>query len=484
MDDFNINNNNTQNGEGNMDGFDSAENISSGNGYTVTPEGGFYTKPKEEIIQDEVFESKTESEPQPQPAYTQPQTSYTQPNHSPHYSTSQPNYYNQTPPYGYKPPKVKKPREKKTYGAGIIALAVILAIIMGAISGAAVVFLTQDEQTVTIEQPGVSGNNVNINIDETAESVVEAVATKVTPSVVGIRTTTSVMSFFGGTSEASGEGSGVIYSSDGYIITNYHVIADAITNKSASKLEVFLDNASSESFPATVVGYNISSDLAVIKINAKGLTPVEITDSDKLKVGQYVITIGNPGGLEFMDSVTYGVVSGLNRVVSSDLGVELIQTDAAINPGNSGGALVNTKGQLVGINSSKIVSEEYEGMGFAIPSNTVVEICKRIIERENSPEPYVGISISEKYTKDVLKYYGFPSGAVVLSVAEGSPAAKAGINRGDIITEFDGTAITEYTVLEDLMSDATPGDTVTVKLYRSGRYYSTNIPIGYNNAVD
>ena len=197
MDDFNINNNNIQNGEGNMDGFDSAENISSGNGYTVTPEGGFYTKPKEEIIQDEVFESKTESEPQPQPAYTQPQTSYTQPNHSPHYSTSQPNYYNQTPPYGYKPPKVKKPREKKTYGAGIIALAVILAIIMGAISGAAVVFLTQDEQTVTIEQPGVSGNNVNINIDETAESVVEAVATKVTPSVVGIRTTTSVMSFFG-----------------------------------------------------------------------------------------------------------------------------------------------------------------------------------------------------------------------------------------------------------------------------------------------
>lgn len=484
MDDFNINNNNTQKGEGNMDGFDSAENISSGSGYTVTPEGGFYTKPKEEIIQDEVFESKTESEPQPQPTYTQPQTSYTEPNHNPQYSTSQPNYYNQTPPYGYKPTKVKKPREKKTYGTGIIALAVILAIIMGAISGAAVVFLTQDEQTVTIEQPGVSGNNVNINIDETAESVVEAVATKVTPSVVGIRTTTSVMSFFGGTSEASGEGSGVIYSSDGYIITNYHVIADAITNKSASKLEVFLDNASSESFPATVVGYNISSDLAVIKINAKGLTPVEITNSDKLKVGQYVITIGNPGGLEFMDSVTYGVVSGLNRVVSSDLGVELIQTDAAINPGNSGGALVNTKGQLVGINSSKIVSEEYEGMGFAIPSNTVVEICKRIIERENSPEPYVGISISEKYTKDVLKYYGFPSGAVVLSVAEGSPAAKAGINRGDIITEFDGTAITEYTVLEDLMSDATPGDTVTVKLYRSGRYYSTNISIGYNNAVD
>ena len=213
------------------------------------------------------------------------------------------------------------------------------------------------------------------------------------------------------------------------------------------------------------------------------LPAVEIANSDELKVGQYVITIGNPGGLEFMDSVTYGIVSGLDRVVSSDSGVELIQTDAAINPGNSGGALVNSKGQLVGINSSKIVSEEYEGMGFAIPSNTVVEICKNIISKENSPEPYIGITISEKYTSEVLKYYGYPTGAVVLSVATGSPAYEAGIRKGDIITEFKGSKITEYTVLEQLMEECKPDESVNVKLYRGGRTYTTTIKVASNNQV-
>ena len=185
-----------------------------------------------------------------------------------------------------------------------------------------------------------------------------------------------------------------------------------------------------------------------------------------------------------MDSVTYGVISGLDRVVSSDSDVKLIQTDAAINPGNSGGALVNTKGCLVGINSSKIVSEEFEGMGFAIPSNTVEKICKKIIEKQNSPEPYIGISISEKYTASVLKYYGYPAGAVILSVADGSPAENAGLAKGDIITEFGGTAIEEYTKLEDLLQDCKPNDKVNVKIYRSGRYYTTSITVGSNNAVE
>ena len=306
-----------------------------------------------------------------------------------------------------------------------------------------------------VEIPDATTNNVNINIEETVESVVEAVATKCTNSVVGIKTTTSVMSFFGGTSESSGEGSGVIYSADGYIITNYHVIGDAVTNKSGSKIEVFIESASSDPYAATVVGYNISADLAVIKINAKNLTPVTFADSKNLKVGQYVITIGNPGGLEFMGSVTYGVVSGLDRVVSSDSNIQLIQTDAAINPGNSGGALLNTKGELVGINSSKIVADAYEGMGFAIPSNTVSDLCKKIIEKENSPEPYIGVTVSERYTAEVLKSYGYPVGAVVLSVAEGSPAYNSGIKKGDIITEFGGKEITEFNVLEQLLNKST-----------------------------
>ena len=452
-------------------------------GYTVTPEGGFYTKAKSEIIQDEV--PTKPQEPEKAEQTQQNFNSYTQGTGSTQNSFNNSGYNPYGAPYGYKPPKVKNPKTPRKYGAGVIITAAILAAVIGCLGGAATTFLLADKnETVVVEKPEDGSTNVNINIDETAESVVEAVAVKVTPSVVGIRTTTSVISFFGGSSEATGEGSGVVYKADGYIITNYHVIADAIANQSASKIEVFVDAKGSKSYPATVVGYNISSDLAVIKIDAKGLAAAEIANSDDLKVGQYVITVGNPGGLEFMDSVTYGVISGLNRVVSSNSEIELIQTDAAINPGNSGGALVNAKGQLVGINSSKIVSEEYEGMGFAIPVNTVVKICDNIISKENSPEPYIGISISEKYTSSVLEYYGYPTGAVILSVADGSPAANAGIRRGDIITEYKGTGIDEYQVLEQLMEKSVPGENVTVKLYRSGRYYSTTITVGSNNQVD
>ena len=481
MDDFN---NTNQNNNGLSGDFDSIEknNITPlrESGYTVTPDGGFYTKQREEIIQDEKFtpiseDIKTENNPD----FEINNSSNSNYNAS---GYGQYNYDPTKPSMQYQKPKnVKKQREKRKYGSGIVVLASFMAAVIGALSGGIVAYNVKQTQTVSEKESNIPQSNVNINVEETAQSVVEAVAKKVTPSVIGIRTTTSVMSFFGGQQEATGEGSGVIYSSDGYIITNYHVIADAISNRSGSKIEVFVDSLDDKSYLATVVGYNITTDLAVIKIDAKNLTPAEFTDSSKLKVGQYVITIGNPGGLEFMDSVTYGVVSGLDREVSENSSVQLIQTDAAINPGNSGGALVNTKGQLVGINSSKIVSEEFEGMGFAIPSNKVKDICDNIISKENSPEPYFGISISEKYTSQVLEFYGFPVGAVILSVADGSPAQNAGLEKGDIITEFNGTAIKEYTMLEDLMKQCSPNDKVDIKIYRSGRYYTTKITVGSNN---
>ena len=383
--------------------------------------------------------------------------------------------------YSYTPKKPKKTKKNK-FSLGVVLLSCILSAVIGA-SSAFAVFSYYGKNTNTVQEPILQQNSVNINVDEEATSVVEAVAKKVTPSVVGIRTTTSVMSFFGN-QEASGEGSGVIYREDGYIITNYHVIADGVENSSDTKIEVFLDTLDSKSYNATVIGYNVSADLAVIKINEKNLPVIDIADSSKLNAGQYVITVGNPGGLEFMDSVTYGVISGLDRVVSSDSDVSLIQTDAAINPGNSGGALVNTKGELVGINSSKIVAEEFEGMGFAVPSNTVVEICNRIIEKENSPEPYIGVTVSEKYTKKVLSFYGYPSGAVVLSVAEGSPAYLAGIKRGDIITEFNSVEIKEYSMLEELLAKCNVGEKIEAKIYRSNNTYTTKIIIGSNNLVE
>lgn len=381
----------------------------------------------------------------------------------------------------------QKPKRPKKYGISVIIVACVLSALIGAFS-AIVAFFTLDTYNIVddnsqTEATGIKTGNISINVDEQVSSVVEAVAQKVTPSVVGIRTTTSVTSFFGN-QESSGEGSGVIYKEDGYIITNYHVISDATTGAN-SKIEVFLgSDVNSQSYEATVVGYNISSDLAVIKINARNLPAVEVADSEALKVGQYVITVGNPGGLEFMDSVTYGVVSGVNRYVSTDSDVALIQTDAAINPGNSGGALVNTKGELVGINSSKIVSEEFEGMGFAIPSNTVVEICDRIIEKENSPEAYIGISFSEKFTAELLELYGYPKGAVISSVVEGGPAYRAGLRRGDIITKFNGVEISDYSEFEIIFEEVTPNQTVKVELYRNGKNYSTNMTVGSNNSVE
>ena len=289
---------------------------------------------------------------------------------------------NQTEPNPvYQPPKGEKSKARFSLLTVIVAAIVAGAVGVASATITTAYFWNQDENQ-TNDHLDLENNTVNINVEEQALSVVEAVAKKVTPCVVGIRTTTSVNSFFGNQQEESGEGSGVIYKQNGYIITNYHVIEDAVTNARNTKIEVFLDSSAENSYIATVVGYNISADLAVIKINVTGLPVVEIADSDKVKVGQYVITVGNPGGLEFMDSVTYGVISGLDRVVSSDSDIGLIQTDAAINPGNSGGALVDATGKLVGINSSKIVSEEFEGMGFAIPSNEAVEICEKFLDKK------------------------------------------------------------------------------------------------------
>lgn len=455
--------NNNQNND-TLSGFDNANDNDTG--YTVTPNGNFYSKKSEDIIQDEPTFTAADTTPQ----YEPPKTEYQAP---PTYTASYGNNNN----YYQKPQKAKK--EKRGHSTAVVIIASVLAAVIGAVSGIAVmgtVFKADTNTTSITEQTDKSSTKVNINVDETASSIAEAVAVKCTDSVVGIRTTTSVSSFFGGSQEQTGDGSGVVYTADGYIITNYHVIGDAVES-SNSKIDVFVGDSSSTSYPATVIGYNISCDLAVIKINATGLTPVELGNSDELKVGQQVITIGAPGGLEFMGSVTYGIISGLDRTVSTNSTLKLIQTDAAINPGNSGGALLDASGKLIGINSSKIASVEYEGMGFAIPVNTVKEKCDKIISRKGDSQAYLGVSISSTYTSEVLAFYGYPLGAVVSSVAEGSPAANAGIERGDIITEFNGVTVSEYTVLNDALYDCEAGDTVAVTIYRGGRYYTADITL-------
>ena len=389
-------------------------------------------------------------------------------------------------PFGDTPQAVVTPSStaKKRHSTLVVILSSVLAAIIGfAGCFAAMFFLKdQDENTTLIEKIITSDDknentNVNINVDEDASSIAQAVAKKATQSVVGIRVTLSGQ--FG--SSSGGEGSGVVYSSDGYIITNYHVIEYGVQYQN-SRIEVFFNNDLTNSYTASIVGYNIASDLAVIKIDAKNLKPVEVGDSDKLEVGQYAVTIGCPSGLEFMGSVTYGIISGLNRQVSSDSEIGLIQTDAAINPGNSGGALLDSTGKLIGINSSKIVAEEFEGMGFAIPVNTVVDVCDDIIKNKDKAEPYLGISINERYTPEVLERYGYPVGAVVYSVAGDSPAEKAGIRRNDIITKFNGEGVEKYSDLVALVKKCEPGDSISVTVYRAGRTLTLTVIIGSNTA--
>lgn len=407
---------------------------------------------------------------------------------APTYTTPTP-----TPPpiYNPKPKKEKKPKKPKKYGAGVVIISAVLAAVIGAGGGIGAMLLTGNSASNTVNAGETASSSdddtsktvTNITVDETVNSSIEAVAKKAGPSIVGIRTTAAVTNFFGGSSETTGEGSGIIYTSDGYIITNYHVIESAVES-SNSKVEVFLADDADTAISATVIGYNIAYDLAVVKIEKTGLSAIEFADSDKLSVGQYAVAIGNPGGLEFMGSVSYGVISGLNRSVTVDTGntMSLIQTDAAINPGNSGGALVDISGKLIGVNSIKLVSTGYEGMGFAIPSNTVKEICTGIIDKQNDPAPYIGIQISQNYTASQLNALGYPAGAVVVSVVDGGPADESGIKRGDIITELGGTEISSYSAFESAISQCKPGDTVAVKIYRAGRFYSTNVNIESNSA--
>ncbi len=377
-------------------------------------------------------------------------------------------------------------REPRKVGLAVTVIAVILSAVIGALSGVGSVLLGQKLNgnnigTSSNQQTTQQGEQITLDVDDVDTTVVEAVAQKVTPSVVGIRTTVSVAGFFGTSQQASGEGSGVIYTDDGYIITNYHVISSAVEQEDGV-IQVFLSTDSEKAYDATVVGYNISCDLAVIKINAQNLSEVEWADSSKLKGGQYVVAIGNPGGLEFMGSVTFGVISGLDRIIADGYdssSVSLIQTDAAINPGNSGGALVNIKGELVGINSSKIVSDGYEGMGFAIPSNDAKEIVDRIISRENEPSAYLGITLSD-VEPALLESNGYPVGAMIYSVVPSGPADEAGLKRYDVITEFGGVTINHYNALIDAIADTKPGTQVTVKFYRSSQYYTVNVTMGSN----
>ena len=278
------------------------------------------------------------------------------------------------------------------------------------------------------------------------------------PSAVGIVAyIQSSQSIFGG---EQSQGSGIILSEDGYIVTNQHVI------DGATSVKVVLNDGSE--YNASVVGEDEKTDLAVLKIEATGLTPAEFGNSDQMQIGEQVIAVGNPGGLELAGSVTVGYVSAVNRPITTSNGgtIDCIQTDAAINPGNSGGALVNTYGQVIGINSQKIAATEYEGIGFAISINEAQPIINDLIQYGYVRGRVVMGITMQMIDQISAQMYGYQPGVGVVSVEENSPASKAGLVPGDIITEIDGEALTSTEVLTGILEEHKPGDVITLTVYR------------------
>jgi serine protease Do len=305
-------------------------------------------------------------------------------------------------------------------------------------------------------------------------SLITTIAEKVSPSVVGIRCTFMEQDIFGQSRQSSDEGSGIIIKSDGNIMTNFHVIESAVdksTNKIADggKIEVFFPNRKDTAYTAQIIGYDEKTDLAVIKVDVADLPVAELGNSDEVKVGELAVAIGNPGGLEYMGSVTSGIISGLNRTVdlSNGSGFKLIQTDAAINPGNSGGALVNGKGQVIGINSVKIVAQGFEGLGFAIPINKAKEITDSLMKYTYvKGRPELGIQVDPRYTEQVAAQNKLPAGVYVSDVTILSGAFRAGIQANDIITKFNRVAIKNFDDLSAEMDKHKAGDTVAIVVYR------------------
>ncbi len=292
-------------------------------------------------------------------------------------------------------------------------------------------------------------------------------------STVGI-TTSITTNYWGYQTTSAASGSGFIVTDDGYIVTNFHVIEES------DSITVSLYNG--DTYEAALIGYDENNDLAVLKIEAEGLAPVILGDSDNLNVGDSVVAIGNPLG-ELTFSLTSGSISAKDREVtmSSSLTMNLLQTDCAINSGNSGGALFNLYGEVIGITNAKYSSSSsseasIDNIGFAIPINDVRSIVESIIEKGYYSKPYLGVGVVDVSRE--YQIYGLPQGAAIQTITEGGPAEAAGLQVGDIITAFNGTKITSRTELTTLIGRRSIGDTVTLTVYRQGETVEATVTIG------
>ena len=390
------------------------------------------------------------------------------------------------------PAQPEKPRRKKFNGKKLArsAVALVLAAAMGfaggfvgaKFGGSGKVVIQQVAPSSTADSASGSDSSITAASSSGSSLTTEQVADLVSPSVVVITTEQVVYSqwsWYGQNQVESGAGSGVIISSDGYILTCAHVV------DGASNITVTIGD---KDYTATLVGEDTTSDIAVIKIDANGLTPATVGDSDSLKVGQNVMAVGNPLG-ELGGTVTGGMISALNRSVtiqgsSSVNTMSLIQMDASVSPGNSGGGLFNMNGELVGIVNAKSSSSDAEGLGFAIPINDAIKVAQELLENGYvTGRPYLGITylaVTDAQTASQLGVNAY--GVYVVEVVKGGPAEKAGLQAGDRIVSVDGTEIASKDDLGTLMQKHAAGDTLSITIARDGQMQTVNVTLGEKTA--
>lgn len=369
------------------------------------------------------------------------------------------------------------PKSHRTFIA-LLLIAVIILIGLSTLLGVSNLRLFQQlnqqkaEPTIcySTAESVVDSEFVPIDVEQTANESIgfPALAEQedtLTLREIYIKCSPSVVSITSESRSGSSSGSGVIFSEDGYVVTNYHVI------ENGESYTVLL--ADERSQPARLVGSDPTSDLAVLQVNATDLTPAEFGDSDDVYVGDNVVAIGDPLGVEFRGTMTNGIVSAINRNVNvNGRTMNLIQTNAALNSGNSGGPLINSCGQVIGINTIKIGaftdSAGVEGLGFAIPSAVVKDIVSQILDQGYvSGRPFLGIT-GERLSVFYQRYYRLPAGLYVTAVAEGSSAADVGIVPGDILLSIDGTNIHTQNELDTALYHYAAGDQMDIVIYRSG----------------
>ncbi len=374
--------------------------------------------------------------------------------------------------YGYAAqpqPQPETKKEKKKHPFMKTAALVLCCSLLSGTAGAAITSGMNSDSTAagttTLTESSRAPQTVNVAyVDGKEEMTAAEVYAANVNSTVGI-TTSITTNYWGYKTSAAAAGSGFIVSENGYIVTNYHVVENSTS--------ITVSTYDGKSYDATLVGYDESNDLAVLKIDASGLTPVVMGDSDSLNIGDDVVAIGNPLG-ELTFSLTKGSVSALNREVtlSSDVTMNLIQTDAAINSGNSGGALFNMYGEVIGITNAKYSSSSsseasIDNIGFAIPLTSVKDIIASIIEKGYYAKPYIGISLTDA-----------SAAALVYSVESGSPAAQAGLQANDIITAANGKDITCASDLTSLVKALTPGDVLTLSVSRGSETVELSVTVG------